>query len=201
MIVLEAVLALCGLASAYAGDKNAAGAQIEYISPDGQLSSVAMAERTHANTAAFVDKDTVSCALREGATTFIIALPNSAARDRFAFLNENSAACGELKIAVSDTALAADSPKWVEVDGIVPFAHTRLFKLSMLGVDTKFVRLSFQVDNPRRQNGDSDRSTARVSDPFQGSLLAKSINSKLARIHSDAADISFASLSVGPLTR
>src|SRR5947207_13623003 len=155
----------------YAGSPTKNSTQIEYIAPDGQFSSLTAAHPApHKPTAAFVDSDTISCVLKEGETTFIIELPNNAPRDRFTFLNENAEACGELRIAVSDSPLPADSPKWTEVDGIVPFAHKRLFKLSMLGVETKFVRLSFKVDG---QHQDS----ARISDPFRASFLAAEIDS------------------------
>jgi hypothetical protein len=169
-------------------------AQIEYIAPDGQFSSVSAARLApHAPAAAFVDNDTVSCVLREGETTFIIELPKNSPRDRFTFLNENAAACGELRIAVSDSPLPADSPKWTKVDGIVPFAHKRLFKLSMLGVDTKFVRLSFKVDGQRQDS-------ARISDPFRTSVLTAAINSSFTRSHERGLDLSVAAASVAPLT-
>src|SRR2546429_2787667 len=152
----------------YAESPPSKGTQIEYITPDGQFSSVTATHLLpHASAAEFIDNDTVSCILREGETTFIIQLPKNSPRDRFTFLNENAAACGELRIAVSDSPLPADSPKWTEVDGIVPFAHKRLFKLSMLGVETKFVRLSFKVDGQRQES-------ARISDPFRTSFLAAS---------------------------
>src|SRR5207244_12948956 len=150
-------------------------AKIQYITPDGQFSPVNAARLApRASAAAFVDNDTVSCVLREGETTFIIQLPKNSPRDRFTFLNENAAACGELRIAVSDSPLPADSPKWTEVDGIVPFAHKRLFKLSMLGVDTKFVRLSFKVDSQRQES-------AELSDPFRSSLLTTNTNPNLGK--------------------
>ena len=167
-------------------------AQIEYISPDGQFSSLQPAPPTPQQNAAFVDNDTISCVLKEGETTFIIELPRNTPPDRFTFLNENAAACGELRIAVSDSALPADSPKWTEVDGIVPFAHKRLFKLSMLGVDTKFVRLSFKVES---QHQDS----AQLSDPFRSSLLATNISSRLGQFDKATRDFSMAAVSVAPL--
>jgi len=168
-------------------------AQIEYIGPNGQFSSVTPARSvSHQPSAAFIDSDTISCILKEGETTFIIELPKNAPHDRFTFLNENAAACGELRIAVSDSALPADSPKWTEVDGIVPFAHKRLFKLSILGVDTKFVRLSFKVDS---QHQDS----AQVADPFRSSVLATNINSNLSKLGERAYDFSVATVSVAPL--
>src|SRR5438105_15613483 len=166
---LPAALAFLGFLAAnhsgYAGGPAKNGTQIEYIAPDGQFSSLTTTHPAHyKQTAAFVDTDTISCVLKEGETTFIIELPNNAPRDRFTFLNENAAASGELRIAVSDSPLPPDSPKWTEVDGIIPFAHKRLFKLSMLGVETKFVRLSFKVD---RQRQDS----VRISNPFRTSVL------------------------------
>src|SRR5436309_6355228 len=175
--------------SGYAGGSAKNGAQIEYIAPDGQFSSLTAAHPAHyKHSAAFVDTDTISCVLKEGETTFIIELPNNAPRDRFTFLNENAAACGELRIAVSDSQLPVDSPKWTEVDGIVPFAHKRLFKLSMLGVETKFVRLSFKVDEQRQDS-------AQVPSPFQTSVLSAAINSSLSRVQQSGRDLSFAAVS------
>ena len=177
----------------YAESPTRKSAQIEYITPDGQFSPVSAARLPpHAPAAAFVDNDTVSCVLREGKTTFIIQLPKNSPRDRFTFLNENVAACGELRIAVSDSPLPADSPKWTEVEGIVPFAHKRLFKLSMLGVDTKFVRLSFKVERQRRDS-------ARISDPFGSSVLAAAINSNFDTLHERGLDLSVATASVAAL--
>src|SRR5712691_2752128 len=176
--------------SGYAAGPAKNGAQIEYIAPDGQFSSLTAAHPTHyKQTAAFVDTDTISCVLKEGETTFIIELPKNAPRDRFTFLNENAAACGELRIAVSDSPLPPDSPKWTEVDGIVPFVHKRLFKFSMLGVDTKFVRLSFKVDGQRQDS-------AQISDPFGSSVLAAAINSNFSQLHERGLDLSVATASV-----
>ena len=176
----------------YAQGSAKKSAQIEYISPDGQFSSLRPATPAPNQSAAFVDNDTISCVLKEGETTFIIALPKNTPPDRFTFLNENAAACGELRIAVSDSPLPADSPKWTEVDGIVPFAHKRLFKLSMLGVDTKFVRLSFRVDRQRQES-------AELSDPFRSSLLATNTNSRLGKFDLAKRDFSMAAVSVAPL--
>jgi hypothetical protein len=130
--------------------------------------------------------------LKEGETTFIIELPKNAPRDRLTFLNENAAASGELRIAVSDSALPVDSSKWVEVDGIVPFAHKRLFKLSILGVETKFVRLSFRVD------GQSEKS-ASISQPFRDSILSETINSRFAKLREQRRELNLAAASVAPL--
>src|SRR5438874_6335602 len=197
MCLVISALVVVGFVAAgyccYAESPARKSAQIEYITPDGQFSPVNAARLApRAPAAAFVDNDTISCVLREGETTFIIELPKGAPRDRFTFLNENAAACGELRISVSDSALAADSPKWTEVDGIVPFAHKRLFKLSILGVNTKFVRLSFKVDGQRQDS-------AHVSDPFRTSVLAAAINSNFIRLHEQALDLRVATVSVAAL--
>ena len=188
-----AFVGLLAANNCYAGSPTKNSTQIEYIAPDGQFSSLTAAHLApHKPTAAFVDNDTISCVLKEGETTFIIQLPSHAPRDRFTFLNENAAACGELRIAVSDSPLPADSPKWTEVDGIVPFAHKRLFKLSMLGVETKFVRLSFKVDGQRQES-------AQISRPFHTSMLTAAINSSFSRLHEPGRDLSVAAVSVAAL--
>jgi hypothetical protein len=180
--------------STHADASSNPGAQIEYISPDGKFSSVSAAEPVAGkSTAAFIDRNTVSCALKEGETTFIIELPTNATSDRFTFLNENAAASGELRIAVSNSPLPVDSPKWTEVDGIVPFAHKRLFKLSMLGVETKFVRLSFKVDG-------QENKSASISDPFRGSILVEKIGATASKVAGRARELNLATISVGPLS-
>src|SRR4051794_31073657 len=82
--------------------------------------------------------------LRKGDTEFVISVPKASAVDKLTFLNENAAA-GELVISVSNDRLAADSPKWTRVEGAISFEHKRTFDLSLLGIDAKFVKLSFRV--------------------------------------------------------
>jgi hypothetical protein len=130
------------------------GAEIEVIAPDGRVTRVtpAIAENTDA-AALIMEDDSVSCALREGETKFIIALPSTTLLDRFTFLNENAAAEGELFIAVSNYRLPAQSSKWKPVEGTTAFAHKRTFDLSLLGVEAKFVRLTFRVHKEGRVAG------------------------------------------------
>ena len=178
-------------------------AQVECITPDGRLSPVSGAAAPDGYApASIIDDQTISCSLREGETTFLIALPKGAPHDRFTFVNENATACGELRIAVSNSPLTADSAKWVEVDGIVPFAHKRLFNLSMLGIETRFVRLSFHVENSGEASADRRaRDAARISNSFRASALSEAINSNFTKLHGHRQDvaISFGSLSVAPL--
>lgn len=127
------------------------GAQIECITPDGHTARVSRAIKQDAETAALImDDDTISCPLREGETNFVIALPKASLLDRFTFLNENAAACGELMIAVSNYRLPAKSPKWTPVEGTIAFSHKRHFDLSLLGIEAKFVKLSFRVEKHGR---------------------------------------------------
>ena len=123
------------------------GAQIECIMPDGRAATIAgRTSREENPTPLIMDDGAISCPLQGGDTTFVIALPKVASIDRFTFVNENAAAHGELRIAVSNYRLPADSSKWTEVQGVIPFARKRLFNLSMLGVEAKYVRFSFHVE-------------------------------------------------------
>ncbi len=127
------------------------GAKIECITPDGREASVATARDHDGSAGALImDDDTLSCPLQEGQTTFIITLPTTSLVDRFTFLNENTTARGELKIAVSDYQLPASSPNWVEVDGHIPFVNKRLFNVSMVGVEARYVKVSFDVEKAGR---------------------------------------------------
>jgi len=94
-----------------------------------------------------LDKNTLSCSLPEGDTTFIISLVRNSPLDRFTVINENQAARGELRIAVSNEKLSADSDKWTPVDGAVSFKRKRLFNVSLLGVEAKYIRLTFHVEH------------------------------------------------------
>ena len=113
-------------------------AKIQRLGPDGQLTEVAADTIT--------PEGALSCALPQGDTTFIISLPQTALLDRFDFVNENAEAQGELTIAVANYQLPAASPKWTNVDGAVGFSRKRLFNLSLVGVEARYVKLSFHVE-------------------------------------------------------
>ena len=112
---------------------------IECITPDGQSSQDIFTW----------DDGTLRCPLREGDTIFIIPIAHQIALDRFTFINENTAAQGEFRIAVSNQKLSADSEKWTPVEGAISFKRKRLFNLSMLGVEAKYVRLAFHVEHEK----------------------------------------------------
>lgn len=191
------------------------GAQIECITPDGRAGQVSrLNEHDPAAIALIMDDDTVTCLLQEGETNFVIELPRNAVPDRFTFLNENAAAHGELKIAVANQRLPANSPEWVQVEGIVPFARKRVFGVSLLGIEARFIRVSFHVEKrsgmaARDASGDAGQpalrdkanQSAQVPQRFQKSDLDNALNSRFAALHSRGSPllVSADSLSVAPL--
>lgn len=130
------------------------GAKIDYIAPDGRLVAVpTAAQKDSSATALIMDDDTLSCPLQEGESTFIISFPKTSLLDRFTFVNENAEVQGEMKIAVSNYRLPAESPKWTEVSGKTAFTSKRFFNLSMVGVEARYVKLSFRVEKGGRIAG------------------------------------------------
>ena len=123
------------------------GAKIDCLTPDGRLVVVPSAGENNSSAVALImDDDTLSCPLQEGETTFIISFPKTSPLERFTFVNENAEVKGEMKIAISNFQLPADSPKWIEVSGKTAFIHKRRFNLSMVGVEARYVKLSFHVE-------------------------------------------------------
>jgi hypothetical protein len=121
--------------------------------PDDREKTVAVARPQIASKFLVMDQDTVSSPLPEGDTTFIIFLARRSTLDRFTFINENKPARGELRIAVANEKFSADSDKWTSVDGAVSFKRKRLFNVSMLGVEAKYVRLSFHIEHEENVGG------------------------------------------------
>ena len=91
-------------------------------------------------------------ALPDGETTLIVQVPNAALLDRFTFINEDTLR-GALKIAVANSPLSPTDPNWNMVSGDIAFAHKRHFNLSMVGVEAKYVKLSFRVTKEDRLAG------------------------------------------------
>ena len=148
ILLLAAAASLAPVSAASADEtsnlvRTSNGAEIECTTPDGRTELVTA--ETHRGSALVMNDETMSCDLQEGRTTFVIKLPSTSLLDRFTFVNENAAAAGDLKISVSNYQLAATSPKWVEVDGNITFSRKRLFNLSMVGVEARYLRLSFNV--------------------------------------------------------
>ena len=122
------------------------GATIDLIGPDGRI--VIVTDRNSSAKALLFDDDTLGYPLPEGDTTFLLSFPRTSILDRFTFVNENASAEGEMKISVSNYRLPAQSSKWNEVNGSTSFTGKRLFDLSLLGTEARFVKLSFHVTKP-----------------------------------------------------
>ena len=121
--------------------------RVDCLTPAGQLLVVTSLGSNKSNEAAVIlNENTLSCPLQEGETTFIIAFSKTSPLDGFTFVNENAAAKGEMKIAISNSRLPFDSPKWIDVTGKTAFTHKRRFTLSMVGVDARYLKLSFHVE-------------------------------------------------------
>lgn len=130
------------------------GATIELLGPDERVTAFSGATQKNSPASALImDDDTLSYALAEGDSTFVVAFPKTSSLDRFTFVNENAAAKGNLQISVSNYRLPAQSPKWIEVSGSTPFTGTRLFNLPLLGVEARYVKLSFHVEKGGRIAG------------------------------------------------
>jgi hypothetical protein len=130
------------------------GATIGLVGADGRvLVAPSTTDGTSNVTALILDDDTLSYPLQEGETTFLLTFPKVSLLDRFTFVNENAAAEGEMKIFVSNSRLNADSSKWVEVNGNTPFTGKRLVNQSLLGVEARYVKLSFRVAKAGRIAG------------------------------------------------
>jgi hypothetical protein len=129
------------------------GATIGVVGADGRVVSPSTTEGNSNVTALILDDDTLSYPLQEGETTFLLTFPRVSLLDRFTFVNENAAAEGEMKIFVSNSRLNAESSKWVEVNGSTPFTGKRLVNQSLLGVEARYVKLSFRVAKAGRIAG------------------------------------------------
>ena len=185
------------------------GARIECVTPDGQSSPLTK-QPDPGVTALIMDDGTVNCLLQEGETDFVVEMPRKRLIDRLTFLNENARARGELKIAVSNERLKADSADWVEVEGIVPFSHKRLFGVSLIGIEARFVRLSFRVEKPGMvtaftpalEEPAADKTVALEPEKsFTLSALQDAIDSKFATLHGrESVLVTAKDASVGPLS-
>src|SRR4051812_2304463 len=122
------------------------GATIDQIGQDGRVIMTSTgAAKEAAPTTLLLDDDTLSYPLAEGDTTFVISFPRVSVLDRFTFVNENAGAQGDLTIAVSNYRLPAQSRKWNEVNGNTAFSGKRLIDLSLLGIEARYVKLTFHV--------------------------------------------------------
>lgn len=130
------------------------GAKINLIAAKHSLAPVSVtADNNRSSTALLLDDNTLSCPLPQGDTAYVIELPGIALLDRFTFINQNAAAQGALEVSVSNYRLAPDDSRWIAVEKSARFAGKRLFNLAMVGVEAKYVKLSFHVTKEGRLAG------------------------------------------------
>ncbi len=125
-----------------------------------------------------IDGIKTSFALPRGNTSFVIRLAGFAQDRSFTFVNENAAAEGHLLIAVSDQPLIAGSPLWRAVEGKIRFRHKRLFTLSLVGVEAKYLRLTFEVkvsDENRRNDFSTDQRPRENTETHSASAFPRKI--------------------------
>jgi len=150
-VLIQINFAVAADKSAKAGTKDSSIAPAERALTDGRVLEVISAgERGPESAAPIMEDDTLRCPLQEGETTFVIKVSSGSLLDRLTFVNENATAAGQLKISVSNDPLPAASPKWVDVNGNVAFKQKRRFNLSMVGVEARYVKLSFHVEKAER---------------------------------------------------
>ncbi len=133
------------------GEPLPSATSIECTLPDGRVVEVSDSSAAPSGAPALrVGEDMLTCPLQEGETTFVIKLSQAAFLDRFTFVNENATAAGRLKISVANDRLPVKSAQWVEVDGNIAFSRKRLFNVSTVGVEARYVKLSFHVEKTER---------------------------------------------------
>jgi hypothetical protein len=124
-----------------------------------QLSS--KSEDTNAAEAALLcDDPTVGYGLPSGGTTLLVSFARIENIDSISFLNRG--ARGDVKIAISSAKLPADSPQWHDVSQ--QELTSDAVKAKIGPTEAKYVRLSFNVQEPGRIAGFGVYCTATVSD-------------------------------------
>ena len=173
------------------------GATIEVTGAGGRI--VSAADKEAAISALLLDDDTLNYPLPEGDTTFILSLSRTSTLDRFMFVNENAAAVGEMTVAVSNYRLPAQSRKWNEVNGSTSFTGKRVFDLSLLGIEARYVKLSFHVakggsiaalglygEQSLQKFADRQRGVIRVTNSAATRRLEDMLNFNFANLYAHA---------------
>jgi hypothetical protein len=104
-----------------------------------------------------------------------------------------------MTVAVSNYRLPANSPKWIEVTERTSFTGKRLFDLSLLGTEARYVKLSFHVtkggliaglglygEKSLRKFGDRQRSGTRITNSAATRRLEDMLNFNFANLYARA---------------
>ncbi len=122
------------------------GAHIDRILPGGKIVTFTNGPANPADPSTLLlDDNTLSCALALGDNVFVVTLPHISVLQRFAFINRSGIAQGEFEVAVSNYRLGSTDPAWTSVQRPTAFDKERMINLPMLGVEARYVRLTFHV--------------------------------------------------------
>ncbi len=130
------------------------GAHIDRILSDGRSFALQVGgDRSSDPSALILDDNNLGTSLPPGTSTFIITLPRIAGLQRFSFINQNAAGQGEFELAVSNSRLRPNDRQWRVVQSSQSFAGQRLLNLSLLGIEAKYVKISFHMQKEGRLAG------------------------------------------------
>ena len=121
------------------------GAHIDRILAGGKIVTSANTADAADPSALLLDDNTVSCPLAFGDNVFVVTLPHISVLQRFAFINRNASAQGDFEVAVSNYRLGSTDPAWTQVQRPISFDKERMINAPMLGVEARYVRLTFHV--------------------------------------------------------
>jgi hypothetical protein len=120
------------------------GTHVYQTTPDGHLAE------TPGATALILEDNTLSCELAKGENTFVLALSSIQTLDRLSFVNQEAAAQGTVQIALSNHRLNPNDPHWVNSGVPQSFSGQRFFRVSLAGLERKYLKLAFRVQRAGR---------------------------------------------------
>ncbi len=168
------------------------GAQVEAAPQSRPIANLQLSsnseDKNAAEAALLCDDPTVGYALPAGTTSILVSLPKIENVGRISFLNQGTT--GDVVIATSSAKLPMDSPQWHTVVQ-EPLSADGL-QTSLGPTDAKYVRLTFNVNQPGRLAGFGVYSTGQISDftaPRARKLAVQDKSDSFALISYSLADI------------
>ncbi|MDQ6939278.1 MAG: hypothetical protein M3119_03880 [Verrucomicrobiota bacterium] len=168
------------------------GAQVEAAPQSRPIANLQLSsnseDKNAAEAALLCDDPTVGYALPAGTTTILVSLPKIENVGRLSFLNQGTT--GDVAIATSSAKLPMDSPQWHTV--VQESLSANGLQTSLGPTDAKYIRLTFNVNQPGRLAGFGVYSTGQISDftaPRARKLSVQDKSDSFALISYSLADI------------
>ncbi len=168
------------------------GAQVEAAPQSRPIANLQLSsnseDRNAAEAALLCDDPTVGYALPAGVTTVLVSLPKIENVGRISFSNQGTT--GEIAIATSSAKLPMSSPQWHTV--VEEPLKSDGLQTSLGPTDAKYIRLTFNVNQPGRLAGFGVYSTGQISDftaPRARKLSVQDKSDSFALISYSLADI------------